>query len=57
MKWLYFLAFKVVFLCRKINKTCLFLSAAMNGHPECLHLLLSSNNQHINVDAQDNNKQ
>lgn len=29
----------------------------MNGHPECLRLLLSNNDQHINVDAQDINGQ
>lgn len=33
---------------------CVRLSAtATNGHPECLRLLMSNNNQHINVDAQD----
>lgn len=35
-----------------------FLSAtAMNGHQECLRLLISSNTQHIDVDAQDVNGQ
>lgn len=32
-------------------------AVAMNGHPECLRLLLSNNNQQINVDAQDSNGQ
>lgn len=30
---------------------------AMNGHPECLRLLMSSNTQHIDVDVQDTNGQ
>lgn len=30
---------------------------AMNGHPECLRLLMSTNDQHINVDVQDTNGQ
>lgn len=29
----------------------------MNGHPECLRLLLNNNDQHIDVDAQDSNGQ
>lgn len=33
MKWLYFLAFKVVFHCRKMNETCLFLSVCSYEWP------------------------
>lgn len=37
---------------------CVFLcAAAMNGHPECLRLLVSNNDQNMNVDVQDINGQ
>ncbi|KAJ3609681.1 hypothetical protein NHX12_024194 [Muraenolepis orangiensis] len=32
-------------------------AAALNGYPECLRLLMSSNNQHTSVDVQDSNGQ
>lgn len=36
---------------------CVCVCVAMNGHPECLRLLMSTNDQHINVDVQDTNGQ